>query len=568
MNPVKAPSKWRMTADVARRAHLLTPRVVAALTGYYVVTPLISIVDGLSWLMLVNVFSSRAGLQASGGPLSLLSWMPARLTADSRSQLTTVAALFLLKAGLTAALYAFEGIGQANARRALQEYCLASVLRGRWDFLRQGSVGQWVGAATEESTNFAYYLTMGARTLYALGSFCVLAGMAVLVNPKLSLVMLVLMMPAGVMLRFLYRRHSALSSRMAEERQRFSADATERLSGLFQIKAFGDLAPHLRAGAAAQKDLTRVEILVAYSNGLINGFTPLLLPILLVGFSVWTAWHDQSVSDQLHVLGSVGILGFRAASQLSILVSSYGSFAAASGCVAPVHRLCSIPEEPLRELLPEKLAAVELKDVGYAVDGRSILQGKTLSLGAGKLFLIVGPSGGGKSTLANLISGLYEPSAGGIEYVGASGRRYDSRRYRAKIGYVTQDVFLFRGTVRKNLDPWNKLGDNELRRCLEQAGAAGFVDRIGGLDAEVAEAGRSLSGGERRRLAIAATLAQQADCLVLDEVTNGLDDAAKRSLVDTIAALSRDALVIAISHDLAAFEKIDTAVHALPPRPS
>lgn len=566
MTSVKPLSKWRMTRDVARQAHLLTPRVAALLSGYYLLTPLYSIVDGLSWLMLINVFSARVGIQTSGGALNLLAWIPQRLTADSRAQLITVSLLFLLKAVLTAALYAFEGTSQALLRRRLQEHCLASVLRGRWEFLRQGNLGRWVGAATEESTLFSNYLSMGVRTLYALISFGVLSAMAVLVNPKLTLVMLVLMLPAGLLLRFLYQRHAALSSRFAQARQSFSADATERLSGLFQIKAFGDLDPHLKAGAAGQAELTRAEILLAYSNGLINAFSPLLLPILLVGFSLWTAWQGQSVGDQLHILGSVGILGFRAASQLSVLVSSFGSLTAYSGCVGPVHRLCQIPEEPAREPLPETLVGVDLKNVDYAVDGRPIIRAKTLSISSGRVFLITGESGGGKSTLANLIAGLCEPSAGEIAYVGASGRRYDARRYRAKIGYVTQDVFLFRGTVRRNLDPWNKLAEDELWRCLEQAGAAEFVKRIGGLDAEVAEAGRSLSGGERRRLAIASTLAQRADCLVLDEVTNGLDDAAKKGLVETIASLSRGALVIAISHDLAAFENVETAVYAMPPR--
>jgi ABC-type bacteriocin/lantibiotic exporter with double-glycine peptidase domain len=225
-----------------------------------------------------------------------------------------------------------------------------------------------------------------------------------------------------------------------------------------------------------------------------------------------------------------------------------------------------IPEEAERAHLPETLVGIELKNVDYSFNHQQVIHDKTLSIAAGRLFLITGPSGGGKSTLANLISGLCEPTSGEIRYIGASGRRYDARQYRAKIGYVTQDVFLFRGTVRRNLDPWGKISEEELRRCLEQAGAAAFVKAIGGLDAEVSEAGRSLSGGERRRLAIAATLAQQADCLVLDEVTNGLDGAAKQNLVDTIAALSRGTLVIAISHDLAAFEKIETTVHALPPR--
>ncbi|MDE2141114.1 MAG: ABC transporter ATP-binding protein [Elusimicrobia bacterium] len=563
----REPSKWTMTWDVVRLAGLMPPRIVALLTGYYLLTPLSSAVEGMAWLMLVNIFTPAAGNKSNGGmALDFLSWLPAALMADTRSQIITAASLFLIKAVLTAALLSMEGTTQAVIRRTLQEHCIASVMRGRWEFLRRGNIGRWVGAATEESGIFANYFTMGARTLYALISFLILGLMAVLVNPRLTLMMMLVTLPAGLFLRFLYQRHAALSSRFAQARQLFSADATERLSGLFQIKAFGDLAPHLDAALASQDAFTRTEISLAYSNGLINAFSPLLLPVLLVAFSLWTAWHGRNVAAQIQVLGSVGILGYRAATQLSTVVASFGSLTSYSGCLSPVRDLCLIPEESVRELLPEPLAGVELKNVGYSFDRQQVIRDKSLTISSGRLYLITGESGGGKSTLANLISGLCEPNAGEINYIGASGKRYDSRRYRARIGYVTQDVFLFRGSVRRNLDPWGRLDDEALWRSLDQAGAAAFVRTIGGLDAEVAEAGRSLSGGERRRLAIASTLAQHADCLVLDEVTNGLDEAAKSDLVGTIAALSRRALVIAISHDLPAFDAVEKTVHAMTPR--
>jgi ABC-type transport system involved in cytochrome bd biosynthesis fused ATPase/permease subunit len=90
------------------------------------------------------------------------------------------------------------------------------------------------------------------------------------------------------------------------------------------------------------------------------------------------------------------------------------------------------------------------------------------------------------------------------------------------------------------------------------AGAEPFVAGLGGLDGVIAEAGRSLSGGEKRRVAIAAALAQRSDCLILDEVTNGLDLKTKTSLLDTVALLSKEVLVIAISHDLEAFDRLET----------
>jgi ABC-type multidrug transport system fused ATPase/permease subunit len=551
-----------MTRDVVRLAGLMTPRLVTLLTIFFLLTPLNAASDGFAWLLLVNIFSARAGL----GAVDFLGWLPSTVMASTNYQLVVVCLLFIVKSALTVALFALEGTVQATIRRRLQEHCLGAVMRGRWDFLRQGNVGQWTGTVTEESALFANYFIMGARALYALLMFVFLASMAVFVNPKLSLLMLSVALPAGLLLRYLYQRHAAVSARIAAGRQRFAADATERLSGLFQIKAFGDIAPHLKAGMASQEEFTRTEISLAALTGLINAFSPMLLPILLVAFALWTSAQGQSVTGQIHVLGSVGILGYRAVSQLSILVGSIGNVTSSSGCVAPVRRICLIPAHEEHEHLPEPLVGVELKNVGYAYKDQTVLRDQTLSIASGRVFLITGESGGGKTTLANLISALYEPSSGEVVYVGASGRRFDARNCRAKIGYVTQDVFLFRGTVRRNLDPWGELPEDELWRCLEQAGAAAFVRSNGGLDAEIAEAGRSLSGGERRRLAIAATLAQKADCLVLDEVTNGLDETAKRALVETIAALSKKILVIAISHDLAAFDKIETTVHAMTPR--
>lgn len=565
MTPQKTPrepSKWTMTWEIVRLARLMTPRMSALLSTYLLLTPLNAATDGLAWLLLVNVFSARTGLTAA----DYLAWLPAGLRTDNNYQLVAVCLLFLLKAALTVAIFSLEGTVQAKIRRGLQEHTLGAIMRGRWDILRQGNVGQWTGVATEESALFANYFIMGARALYAFLMFALLAAMAVYVNPRLSLLMLVVTLPAGLLLRHLYQRHAAVSSRIAAGRQRFAADATERLSGLFQIKAFGDLAPHLKAGLAGQDDFTRTEISLATLTGLINAFSPLLLPILLVAFALWTSAQGQSISAQIRVLGSVGILGFRAVSQLNILVGSIGNLTSVSGCLTPVLHSCLIPPQPEHEPLPEPLVGVELKGVGYSYHDQRVLQDETFAIASGRIFLITGESGGGKTTLANLISALYEPDAGEVVYVGASGRRYDARRYRAKIGYVTQDVFLFRGSVRHNLDPWAQSPEKELWRCLEQAGASAFVKANGGLDATVAEAGRSLSGGERRRLAIAATLAQHADCLILDEVTNGLDEGAKGALVETIAALSRSTLVIAISHDLAAFDKVETEIHAMTPK--
>jgi ABC-type bacteriocin/lantibiotic exporter with double-glycine peptidase domain len=118
------------------------------------------------------------------------------------------------------------------------------------------------------------------------------------------------------------------------------------------------------------------------------------------------------------------------------------------------------------------------------------------------------------------------------------------------VGYVPQDILLFQGTVRENLTGGQgHIADEVLIDALRGAGAEVFVSRLGGLDAVIVEAGRSLSGGERRRLGIARVLAGHPDVLILDEVTVGLDEERKLELLATIGALSERFVVVAITHD-------------------
>ena len=119
------------------------------------------------------------------------------------------------------------------------------------------------------------------------------------------------------------------------------------------------------------------------------------------------------------------------------------------------------------------------------------------------------------------------------------------------MGYVTQDIHLFHGTIRDNLIifPDSGVGDDSLWRCLLCVGAEGFVRKLGGLDAVITEAGRSLSGGEKRRLGIARVLIANPHILILDEVTAGLDEARKKELIATIKTLAESLIVIVITHD-------------------
>lgn len=544
------------TLDIMRAANLATADVLAPAAAYAALTPLNALAEGASWLLLVSLFAggTDAAFASSGALASVASRLS--IPPGGTALLAAVTLLFGLKALLTIGLSTLEAYLAAIMRRRVQEACVKTLMHGLWSSLARQNVGRWVGAMTEETAWFIKILTSSLQASYCAVTFGVLMGLAFTVENRLSLLVAAVGGPLWLALRWIYRHQTRLSLEQARQRQGFASDVNERLSGLFQIKAGGETAAQLALGLRHQEALMRYEVRVGRCYGLLNAVNPLLFTVMLGAFTAWTLWSGTALETRIAALGSVGILALRAAGQLNNLIANIGNLSRLSGCLEPLRRVLLTPPEPERAPLPEPLAGLRFEDVSFSFDGRHVL--RSLSLGAkpGRLLLVSGPSGSGKTTLANLLAGLLHPDAGQVLYLGVSGKKYPASRYRARIGYVPQDVHLFSGTVRENLDPEGRLEDTSLWESLASAGAKDFVTRLGGLAAPIAEAGRSLSGGEKRRLAIAKALARKSDCLVLDEITNGLDGKAKTTLVETVGALARERLVVAISHDLAAFSSL------------
>lgn len=536
---------------VLRRCGLPDGRVKALLAAYYLLTPFGAALDGLAWLQLVRLASAESA-PAAGllGP-----W----LDAFGPPTPSSVALLFLVKAALAGGLVLIETALSVVIRRRLQAVCLERVVFGRWDALRGQQVGRWIGALTEEIPMLARYFTAFFHALYHLVFAALLSVMAAAVAPALALGLAAVAVPAWLALKALYGLQARFARGQAAARQGMAADLAETLSGLFQAKASGETPSVMTRALRRQDEVYRLEGLIGGTLALLAAINPLAMGLALLALSAWGG--DAGVAS----FGGVGVLAFRAATSVNALVSTLGVMTRMVGSIAPLDALASIPPEPVREPIGERLSSARLEAVSYSHGRRRVLDEASLVVEPGRLLLVTGPSGAGKTTLVNLLAGLYAPESGRVVYRGASGAEHDASARRARVAYVAQDVHLFSGTVRENLDPEGRLGEDSLWSALERAGAASFVRARGGLKAELAEAGRSLSGGERRRLAVARALAHEADLLALDEVTNGLDEATKAALVASIAALAREMPVVAVTHDAAAFAPAEPRVFSLAP---
>ncbi|MFJ6043909.1 MULTISPECIES: ABC transporter ATP-binding protein [Brachybacterium] len=206
---------------------------------------------------------------------------------------------------------------------------------------------------------------------------------------------------------------------------------------------------------------------------------------------------------------------------------------------------------------------VRFRDVSFAYeDGEDVLHGIDFSVARGEKIALVGESGGGKSTIVNLLLGLYEPRAGEVEVVGRTSAELPLDELRSRIGVVFQDASLFSGTLRENI-AYGRPGasDEEVADAARRANADGFVRRFpGGYEQVIGERGLKLSGGQRQRIAVARAILKDAPVLVLDEATSALDTKAERQVQKGLDELMEGRTSLIIAHRLSTIASVDRII--------
>ncbi len=203
---------------------------------------------------------------------------------------------------------------------------------------------------------------------------------------------------------------------------------------------------------------------------------------------------------------------------------------------------------------------IEFRNVWFAYEGEQwVLKDVSFTIAPGERIAVVGHTGAGKSTLINLLSRFYDAQRGEILVDGVNVRDYDLESLRRQIGIVLQDVFLFSGSIERNIRLGNEaLSDEHVRACASYVNAARFIERLpGGYAYDVGERGCNLSTGQRQLLAFARVLAHEPSILVLDEATSNVDTETEALIQDAIAKLMRDRTSIVIAHRLSTVQHAD-----------
>ena len=276
----------------------------------------------------------------------------------------------------------------------------------------------------------------------------------------------------------------------------------------------------------------------------------------------------------LYLVGGILIMRYDSSlsvGDITVLVALLGRM------YGPVNSLLNIQVEWIRSMamftrifeyydmkpeIAEKADAKELKDargeiefrhVGFSYDGeRQILQDISFTLHSGDCIAIVGPSGSGKSTIVNLIPRLWDPTSGSVTFDGTDVRDYTLHSLRDEIGVVTQETYLFNGTIRENLRYARPdATEEEMIRACRQANIYDFIEKQPeGLDTVVGNRGLKLSGGEKQRISIARALLKDPALLIFDEATSALDSISEAAIQAAINPLIEARTSILIAHRL------------------
>jgi len=212
------------------------------------------------------------------------------------------------------------------------------------------------------------------------------------------------------------------------------------------------------------------------------------------------------------------------------------------------------------DLKPAVKGYLTFRDVHFSYrDGEEVIRGVNLKVDAGKTLALVGPSGGGKSTIVSLIPRFYVPLSGVIELDGLDIARFDLVWLRSQMAFVPQETILFSGTIEDNIRIGGPEADFErIRAAARAANAEEFIENLPeGYKSQVGERGVQLSGGQRQRIAVARAILRDPKILLLDEATSALDSNSEKLVQEALDRFRRDRTTIVIAHRLSTVQSAD-----------
>lgn len=367
----------------------------------------------------------------------------------------------------------------------------------------------------------------------------------------------VVMTPVG-------RRMYAISRSMQDETAHFSTLLTQVLSEMRLVKSSNAEDIEYTNGEKGISILRKLGVQEGKMQAIMGPlvmFVVMLLLITIIGYGgLRVSQGDMSAGKLIAFI----LYLFQIVLPITQIVSFFNQLQKLTGATERIIETFETSEEDVH--VGQEIATLQLpisfEHVSFTYENETehALHDISFTLTPGKMTAIVGPSGGGKTTIFSIVERFYQPQGGNIHIGGEDITQYSLHSWRKKIGYVSQESPLLAGSLRENLTYGlsREVTDDELSLALSRANAAGFVAELSeGLDTDVGERGSKLSGGQRQRIAIARALLRNPDILMLDEATASLDSESERLIQEALESLMKERTTLVIAHRLSTVVEAD-----------
>ncbi|PRG47400.1 lipid A export permease/ATP-binding protein MsbA [Burkholderia gladioli] len=445
----------------------------------------------------------------------------------------------------------------------IREAMIERVVRAGAPFFQRETASTIINAVVSEANQVLLIVTSALVTSVQ-GALTVIGYLAYLfyLNWRLTLVIAVVLPGIGWLAGQINRRMRRLNREQQAMTNDLSYVVEEIVSGYKVVKIHGGEQYEIDRFMAMSRRLKGYAIRSIASGGLAQSLTQLLASIaiaVVIAISIYQALHGHGNGNDFMTYILATLL---AISPLKQLMSVNQPLQRGMTAAELIFRLIDEPPEAIRggRRIEKARGEIEYREVSFAYEGaaRPTLERISFTIRPGDMVALVGPSGGGKTTLANLLPRFFDPTGGAILLDGVPITELDMHDLRGQIAMVSQDVVLFNDSIAANVAYGSTPDPERVWAALRAANLADTVAAMpDGLDAMIGGDGMRLSGGQRQRLAIARAIYKDAAVLILDEATSALDSESERLVQDALECLMAGRATIVIAHRLSTIERAD-----------
>jgi ATP-binding cassette subfamily B protein/ATP-binding cassette subfamily C protein len=421
----------------------------------------------------------------------------------------------------------------------------------------QKNSGEIIHIINSETARVSNLLLNILQVLSEAFTVLMLYGLMVAVNWGMTLILTIILAIVVLFIgTILTRKSKFLGKKRTEENIKLSKVLHEAFGNFKFVKLRGNEDDFFKRFDISSQMVSRANTINATLGVLPRSILENIGFSLLIGVVIFIIWKMDSPQNVIPIISMYALALYRMLPGINRMLTYVNSIAYNQNALDIVYDVGKQETEieggdPLDFETSIRIDGISFK---YIV-GSDVLRDVSLEIKKGDSVAITGESGGGKSTLVDILIGVNKPTSGALYVDGKEITNENIRSWRNRIGYIPQSIYLFDGTVAENVTFSSKYNEEHLIKVLKMANIWEFLENKDGIHTLVGEGGIQLSGGQKQRVGIARALYANPEVLVLDEATSSLDNETEGKIMDEIYAVSKDKTLIVIAHRLTTVER-------------